>query len=80
MPKIVTLPGDGIGPEVTAAAVAVLREVAPDVTIEEHLIGGIAYDTHGDPFPQVTRDALKDADAVLLGTVGGAQDSAWNWT
>ncbi|AWT35286.1 3-isopropylmalate dehydrogenase [Deinococcus arenae] len=78
MPKIVTLPGDGIGPEVTAAAVAVLREVAPDVTIEEHLIGGVAYDTHGDPFPQVTRDALKDADAVLLGTVGGAQDSAWN--
>ena len=78
MPKVITLPGDGIGPEVTAAAVEVLREVAPDVTIEEHLIGGIAYDKKGDPFPPSTRDALKSADAVLLGTVGGAQDSAWN--
>ena len=78
MPKIVTLPGDGIGPEVTAAAVEVLREVAPDVTIEEHAIGGGAYEDHADPFPQRTRDALKDADAALLGTVGGAHDSAWN--
>ena len=67
MPKIVTLPGDGIGPEVTAAAVEVLREVAPDVTIEEHAIGGGAYEDHADPFPQRTRDALKDADAALLG-------------
>ena len=78
MPKVVTLPGDGIGPEVTAAAVAVLREVAPDVTIEEHAIGGGAYEAHGEPFPAATRDALKDADAVLLGTVGGAHDSPWN--
>ncbi|WP_102126649.1 3-isopropylmalate dehydrogenase [Deinococcus planocerae] len=78
MPKVVTLPGDGIGPEVTAAAVEVLREVAPDVTVEEHAIGGGAYDTSGDPFPQRTRDALKDADAVLLGTVGGPQNSPWN--
>ena len=78
MPKVITLPGDGIGPEVTAAAVEVLREVAPDVTVEERPIGGVAYDAHGDPFPQVTRDALKEADAVLLGTVGGAQDSHWN--
>ncbi|GHF31602.1 3-isopropylmalate dehydrogenase [Deinococcus metalli] len=78
MPKVVTLPGDGIGPEVTAAAVQVLREVAPDVQIEEHAIGGVAYDTYGEPFPQRTRDALQGADAVLLGTVGGAQDSVWN--
>ncbi|CAM3652992.1 3-isopropylmalate dehydrogenase [Deinococcus frigens] len=78
MPKIVTLPGDGIGPEVTAAAVEVLREVAPDLTFEEHAIGGMAYEAHGDPFPQRTRDALADADAVLLGTVGGAQNSPWN--
>lgn len=78
MPKVITLPGDGIGPEVTAAAVEVLREVAPDVTIEERLIGGVAYDTEQNPFPQSTQDALKEADAVLLGTVGGAQDSAWN--
>ncbi|WP_019584838.1 3-isopropylmalate dehydrogenase [Deinococcus apachensis] len=78
MPKVVSLPGDGIGPEVTAAAVEVLREVAPDVTIEEHAIGGTAYDNYGDPFPQVTRDAVKEADAVLLGTVGGPQNSPWN--
>lgn len=78
MPKVITLPGDGIGPEVTAAAAEVLREVAPDVTIEEHAIGGGAYDAHGDPFPQRTRDALAEADAVLLGTVGGAHDSPWN--
>ncbi|RJF73366.1 MULTISPECIES: 3-isopropylmalate dehydrogenase [Deinococcus] len=78
MPKVITLPGDGIGPEVTAAAVEVLREVAPDVTIEERPIGGLAYEAHGEPFPQVTQDALKEADAVLLGTVGGAHDSPWN--
>lgn len=78
MPKVITLPGDGIGPEVTAAAVQVLREVAPDVTVEEQAIGGGAYDAHGEPFPTSTRDALKEADAVLLGTVGGAHDSTWN--
>ncbi|WP_272976236.1 3-isopropylmalate dehydrogenase [Deinococcus geothermalis] len=78
MPKVVTLPGDGIGPEVTAAAVEVLCEVAPDIHIEEHAIGGAAYEQFGDPFPQRTRDALGDADAVLLGTVGGAQNSPWN--
>ncbi|ULH15022.1 3-isopropylmalate dehydrogenase [Deinococcus sp. KNUC1210] len=76
--RIVTLPGDGIGPEVTAAAVAVLREVAPELSFEEHLLGGIAIDRTGDPFPQQTQDALKSADAVLLGTVGGAQNSPWN--
>ncbi len=78
MPKIITLPGDGIGPEVTAAAVAVLREVAPDLTFEEHLLGGAAIEATGQPFPQATQDALKGADAVLLGTVGGAQNSPWN--
>jgi 3-isopropylmalate dehydrogenase len=78
VPKIVTLPGDGIGPEVTAAAVAVLKEVAPDLVFEEHLLGGAAIEATGEPFPQATRDALKTADAVLLGTVGGPQNSPWN--
>ncbi|WP_261663469.1 3-isopropylmalate dehydrogenase [Deinococcus sp. Marseille-Q6407] len=78
MPKVVVLPGDGIGPEVVGAALEVLREVAPDLTLEEHLIGGAAFDAEGDPFPGSTRDALAGADAALLGTVGGAQDSAWN--
>ncbi|KEF34738.1 MULTISPECIES: 3-isopropylmalate dehydrogenase [Deinococcus] len=78
MPKIVTLPGDGIGPEVIAAAVAVLREVAPDLTLEEHLIGGAAIEETGEPLPAETKKAVREADAVLLGTVGGPPDSPWN--
>ena len=78
MARVVVLPGDGIGPEVVGAALQVLREVAPDVTLEEHPIGGAAFEAAGDPFPPGTRDALAGADAALLGTVGGAPDSAWN--
>ncbi|MGI8747110.1 MAG: 3-isopropylmalate dehydrogenase [Deinococcus sp.] len=76
--RVVVLAGDGIGPEVTAAAVAALREVTPQIAFDHQLIGGAAIEASGEPFPQTTRDALKGADAVLLGTVGGAQDSAWN--
>ena len=47
MPTIVTLPGDGIGPEVTAAAVEVLSELRDDLRFEEHLIGGASIDAHG---------------------------------
>ncbi|PZQ12255.1 MAG: 3-isopropylmalate dehydrogenase [Rhodanobacter denitrificans] len=72
---LAVLPGDGIGPEVTAAAVEVLRTVAGAAghTIEaaEHAIGGIAIDTRGEPLPQATLDACLAADAVLLGAVGG---------
>lgn len=72
---IVVLPGDGIGPEVTAGAVAVLRSVADghghQFNFREFDIGGIAIDRHGDPLPDVTLDACKAADAVLLGAVGG---------
>ncbi|PYE56409.1 3-isopropylmalate dehydrogenase [Deinococcus yavapaiensis] len=71
MPKVVALPGDGIGKEVTDAAVAVLKEVAPDVTIQELLIGGAAVDAAGVPFPGEVEAAVTTADAVLLGTVGG---------
>lgn len=73
--NIVILPGDGIGPEVTAAAVDVLREVARrhghDFRFAEHDIGGIAIDRHNDPLPAATLDACRRADAVLLGAVGG---------
>jgi 3-isopropylmalate dehydrogenase len=73
--RIVVLPGDGIGPEVTAAGVAVLRAVAErgghELEFSEHAIGGIAIDTFNDPLPPVTLAACKDADAVLLGAVGG---------
>jgi 3-isopropylmalate dehydrogenase len=72
---ITVLPGDGIGPEVTAAAVAVLRKVAAQhghvFEFSEHLIGGIAIDHCGEPLPQVSVDACVNSDAVLLGAVGG---------
>jgi 3-isopropylmalate dehydrogenase len=77
MPKIVTLPGDGIGPEVMAAAVQVLEVVAPDLTYESHLIGGVSIDEHGTALTDETLAACRAADAVLLGAVGGPQ---WDTT
>ena len=73
---IAVLPGDGIGPEVTQAAVAVLKAVAGKhggyhFAFAEHAIGGAAIDTCGDPLPPQTLAACKSADAVLLGAVGG---------
>lgn len=73
--EIVVLPGDGIGPEVTAAAVQVLRAVGQRYghafRFEEHLIGGAAIDATGEPLPDATLAAARRADAVLLGAVGG---------
>jgi 3-isopropylmalate dehydrogenase len=73
--NITVLPGDGIGPEVTAAGVAVLKAVAErgghEFEFAEHAIGGIAIDTFDDPLPPATLAACKSADAVLLGAVGG---------
>jgi 3-isopropylmalate dehydrogenase len=69
-PKIAVLPGDGIGPEVTSAAVSVLQELMP-VEIREAPIGGAAIDEAGDPLPRATLELCKSADAVLLGAVGG---------
>ena len=73
--RIVTLPGDGVGPEVTAVAVAVLQTVAAryghDFAFEEHPMGGCAIDATGEPLPAATLAACKSADAVLLGAVGG---------
>lgn len=73
--RIVTLPGDGVGPEVTAAAVAVLEAVAThyehEFAFDEHLIGGAAIDATGAPLPAAALEACKAADAVLLGAVGG---------
>jgi 3-isopropylmalate dehydrogenase len=77
MPKIVTLPGDGIGPEVLAAALEVLAQVAPDLTYEDHLIGGAAIDATGTALPDDTLAACREADAVLLAAVGGPQ---WDTT
>ncbi|ATD66216.1 3-isopropylmalate dehydrogenase [Luteimonas chenhongjianii] len=72
---IVVLPGDGIGPEVAAAAVDVLQAVATRFghrfSLHEHLIGGAAIDATGTPLPDATLAAARAADAVLLGAVGG---------
>lgn len=73
--EIVVLPGDGIGPEVTAAAVEALRAVAEryghHFQFRQHLIGGAAIDATGAALPAETLQAAQDADAVLLGAVGG---------
>ena len=72
---IVVLPGDGIGPEITVAAVEVLKKIAArfghEFHFSEHDIGGIAIDRHGEPLPGATLEACRQADAVLLGAVGG---------
>src|SRR3954453_4217670 len=77
MPTIVTLPGDGIGPEVTAAAVDVLNQLRDDLTFEEHLIGGASIDAHGTALTDEVLAACRAADAVLLGAVGGPK---WDTT
>jgi 3-isopropylmalate dehydrogenase len=69
--RIVVLPGDGIGPEVTAVAVRVLHALPLDLEVEQHPFGGAAIDTTGDPLPPATIAACRTATAVLLGAVGG---------
>ncbi|MGH9485610.1 MAG: isocitrate/isopropylmalate family dehydrogenase, partial [Terriglobales bacterium] len=72
--SIVCLPGDGVGPEVTAAALAVLaasgRRFGFGIATREHLIGGAALRAAKDPLPPPTRAAVVNAPAVLLGAVG----------
>jgi 3-isopropylmalate dehydrogenase len=72
---IAVLPGDGVGVEVTDAAVEVLQSVATlgghELTFVHGLIGGIAIDETGEPLPVATRAIVQRADAVLLGAVGG---------
>lgn len=73
--SIVCLPGDGVGPEVTAAARLVMTRAAERFGIgldfAEHEFGGIAIDRCGEPLPPATLDACLGADAILLGAVGG---------
>ncbi|MGL4820983.1 MAG: 3-isopropylmalate dehydrogenase [Bacilli bacterium] len=72
---IALLPGDGIGPEIVASAVHILKEVARvyghTFQFETGLIGGIAYDETGVPLPEATVQLCQKADAILLGAVGG---------
>ncbi len=74
--KIAVLPGDGIGPEITAQAVKVLevfRQEGMPIEMENGHIGGAGYDAAKDPLPDATLTLAKQSDAVLLGAVGGYQ-------
>jgi len=74
--QILILPGDGIGPEITAEAVKVLTALQADgldIQMTEDLVGGAAYDVHGVPLADATLEKAKQADAILLGAVGGYQ-------
>jgi len=75
--KILVLPGDGIGQEIVAEAMKVINclqsEFGLDVVVDEALVGGSAYDAVGHPLPDTTLDLAKEADAVLLGAVGGTK-------
>lgn len=72
---ILILAGDGIGPEIVGAAEKVLNKVNEKfnlgLTWEQGLLGGAAIDAHGEPYPAVTSEQAKKADAILLGAVGG---------
>ena len=75
-PRIVLLPGDGIGPEIVAAARRLL-EALGEFEFEERLIGGCSIDAHGVALTDEVLDACKGSDAVLLGAVGGPK---WDTT
>jgi 3-isopropylmalate dehydrogenase len=68
--RIVTLPGDGIGPEIMAAAVELLGRLG-DFELDERLMGGVSIDAHGTALTDEVLDACRSADAVLLAAVGG---------
>lgn len=72
--NILILPGDGIGPEIVGEGVKVLDELilqGLDVSYEHALVGGSAYDACGQPLPETTLKKAREADAILLGAVGG---------
>ncbi len=74
--KIAVLPGDGIGPEIIAQAKRVLEVLRSDglpIEMEEAPLGGAGYDAFGQPYPSFTQNLCRQADAVLLGAVGGPQ-------
>ncbi len=74
---IALLPGDGIGPEVTREAVACLAMLSNSfglgMRFTEYDFGGVAIDKHGDPLPAATLAAVREADAILMGAIGGPQ-------
>jgi 3-isopropylmalate dehydrogenase len=76
-PRVVLLPGDGIGPEIIGPATEVLQAVGADLEYEEHVFGGASIDAHGTALTDETLAACKRADAVLLAAVGGPK---WDTT
>lgn len=73
--KIALIKGDGIGPEIIDEAIKVLDSVCSkedfELSYEEYLMGGSAYDVKGEPLPQETIDGCKNSDAILFGAIGG---------
>ncbi len=79
--KIAVLPGDGIGPEVTAQSVKVLRAIASnrfEIEMNEAPIGQAGVEADGDPLPDATLKLAQGSDAILFGAVGGPQDEIRN--
>jgi 3-isopropylmalate dehydrogenase len=74
--RIITLPGDGIGPEIMAPTLELLRTLG-DFAFEEHLFGGASIDAHGTALTDEVLEACRGADAVLLAAVGGPR---WDTT
>jgi len=68
--KIAVLPGDGIGTEIVAEAVKVLKVLDLKIEMEQALVGGAAYEAHGHPLPESTLALAKASDAILFGAVG----------
>ena len=68
--KIAVLPGDGIGTEIVAEAVKVLKALDLKFELEEAEVGGAAHDAHGHPLPEATLKLAKESDAILFGAVG----------
>jgi 3-isopropylmalate dehydrogenase len=68
--KVAVLAGDGIGPEIMAEALKVLRLVRPDIVTEAAPVGGAGYEAAGDPLPAATLELARASDAILFGSVG----------
>ncbi len=76
-PRVILLPGDGIGPEITAPAIELLTALGAELEFEPHLFGGASIDAYGTALTDETLDACRKADAVLLAAVGGPK---WDTT
>ena len=77
--RILVMPGDGVGPEICREAVRVLEVLAADhgldIELDEALVGGAAIEVEGEPLPESSLAAAREADAVLFGAIGGP---AWD--